>query len=392
VSVVEDLLQNIQSELDNAAAAADRRDGAIGRMQTEQLKARAGIARAREALAELRRRFVGDDPTPAPVPRPPVPVPPPLPVPTPNPVPVPVPPEDPGPFQRDSPAHRAALQKASELAGGIRWEVIESIEEEETGNYEAPEAKAWLLDDNPGGMIWSKFLESLGAKPSSYGGKYGKFINWLAGILGHGRFLGPENRLSSGVPRYAAAHATSDPYQQVIEIGAAGYAAGSAQWVENVTAKLRRKLEPRPAPVPIDAADYLTPHFRLSVDVEHLAAHPGNFLPASLRGNALAMAQCLERVREKLGGPLKTNSWYRSAEVNGSQPGSSSTSKHLVALAVDLSRTEENWNAIHAANVPGTLLQIENGSGGSHYHLQLDPTSSEPLQVKWLTSGKEAWE
>jgi hypothetical protein len=136
--------------------------------------------------------------------------------------------------------------------------------------------------------------------------------------------------------------------------------------------------------------DDLSPHFTISKDCCHLERHPDNILPDSLRPNAVAMAQVLEKIRAEIGRPLPTNSWYRSPEVNAAQSGASKTSKHMQALAVDLERSEEIWRAIRAIDQKGLLLQVEGPP--DHYHVALTIGSNEPLQVKFLTDGRKPWE
>lgn len=51
--------------------------------------------------------------------------------------------------------------------------------------------------------------------------------------------------------------------------------------------------------------------------------------------NMKQAAQCLDELRELLGGPIIVSSWYRSPELNEAIPGSSKTSAHMGGFAID---------------------------------------------------------
>lgn len=79
----------------------------------------------------------------------------------------------------------------------------------------------------------------------------------------------------------------------------------------------------------------LTPHFSLA-ELTHTDSGLPNDCPPELMPNLQKLAERLEQVRALLGVPIKVNSGYRSPEVNGSTPGSSKTSAHMLACAADI--------------------------------------------------------
>lgn len=98
------------------------------------------------------------------------------------------------------------------------------------------------------------------------------------------------------------------------------------------------------------------------------AAGIDNSLPVDLRGNAAMVAsQILEPIRVTYG-PFSPSSWYRCEALNATTPGSSDTSQHLRALAVDVPRTQEMWQAIVAAKlITSSLLVVQ--VEADHYHV-----------------------
>lgn len=139
-----------------------------------------------------------------------------------------------GPFPGEGTAPvRQALRDAAHLAN-INPAVLEAIEVWETGHYRDPNAKAWLIGNNPGGMKSSSVTAALGQVGTE--GPYAAFPTWEAGIRAHGGFLKQS--------RYDAARATgADVATQVHAIWAAGYSEMDPDWLANVTA-IALKLEP----------------------------------------------------------------------------------------------------------------------------------------------------
>ena len=60
-----------------------------------------------------------------------------------------------------------------------------------------------------------------------------------------------------------------------------------------------------------------------------------NHIPTELYENAKQLCEYMEWVREILGHPITVTSGYRSPELNAKTPGSSKTSAHSFALAMD---------------------------------------------------------
>lgn len=133
---------------------------------------------------------------------------------------------DGGPFPGEgNSAVRQVIREAAQVAG-IHPAVLEAIEAWETGHYRDPNAKAWLLGNNPGGMKSSSVTQALGQVGTE--GPYAAFPSWQAGIRAHGGFLHQS--------RYDAARAAgADVATQVHAIWAAGYSEMDTDWLANVT-------------------------------------------------------------------------------------------------------------------------------------------------------------
>jgi hypothetical protein len=274
---IEELLDILLAGQKDQESQATRRADAIVRMINNAARDTKERERGTDALAELRRRFLGSGPILSTTPLPPLVLPldplpidpadlhrpistPPMPPPAPITAPVVTPkppappfsidPANPGPFPGENAALTDwVLQNHVSPISGIDWRVHKGIMVQENGHFgKDPNARAWIDGNNPAGMLNTAATSRMAgciSKPGD-GNKYAVFINWYYGFLAHGHFLARDN--------YDMARTTDDPLKQAEFISQAGYAGGSSEWLPIVQSLIRQyqrtgpSTQARPAP------------------------------------------------------------------------------------------------------------------------------------------------
>lgn len=139
-----------------------------------------------------------------------------------------------------APATRAVIAQAAKSCG-LLPQVLEAIQRWETGNYSDPNAHAWILAWNPGGMKFNaRNVIQLGSSPTPYQASstaiaWQAWADWRTGILGHGLFLTHSN--------YDAARKETTIEGQLKAIWLAGYSEMDQDWLTNVT-RIAKSLPP----------------------------------------------------------------------------------------------------------------------------------------------------